>query len=208
MRVIKNLLVVINIVLILSCQSQEINSDCPPEGNTKSERVAGLNKLKNRTVFPKPEDFDAEINLSKMLEPGNDEKRWNVLKAAKITGYVYDVKPGGVETCNCKTKEISERDTHIEIVYDPMNNGKTQRVIVEVTPRMREVIKSKGEDWSTAKLRDKLLGRWVAFEGWLLFDEEHVNQAENTNPGREKNWRATAWEIHPVTNFKVVSKPK
>ena len=67
--------------------------------------------------------------------------------------------------------------------------------------------KAKGEDWSTKKLRDKLLGRWVSFEGWLLFDEEHWNQAENTNPGRERNWRATAWEIHPVTSLKVSVKP-
>jgi hypothetical protein len=146
--------------------------------------------------------------LQKLLEPGDDTKRWSLLKAAKITGYVYDVKPGGVETCNCKTKEIDKRDTHIEVVIDPMQNGKTKRLVVEITPHLRNIMKKKNEDWSTKNLRDKLLGRWVEFEGWLFFDEEHANQSENTNPGRERNWRATAWEIHPVTNFKIVSKPK
>jgi len=212
-----NLFLVAIIFLFFSCEldkkaeentSQNFYNDCPPEGNAKSERVSDLNRLKNRIAFPMQKDFDTTITLKKMLEPGEDRGRWNTLKAAKITGYVYDVKPGGIETCNCKEKEMGERDTHIEILLDPMNDNKIQRVIVEVTPRIRELIKNKGEDWSTGKLRDKLLGRWVTFEGWLLFDEEHASQAENTNPGRERNWRATAWEIHPATNFKIVEKPR
>jgi hypothetical protein len=214
---ILNIFFVANVLLFFSCEMnknvdvnilQETSADCPPEGSAKSERIANLNRLKNRLTFPQAKDFDTTITLKKILTPGNDEARWNVLKAAKITGYVYDVKPGGIETCNCKEKEIGDRDTHIELVIDPMSNGKIQRVIVEVTPRIRELMKSKGENWNTKKLRDDLLGRWVTFEGWLLFDEEHANQAENTNPGRERNWRATAWEVHPVTNFKITTKPR
>jgi hypothetical protein len=64
-------------------------------------------------------------------------------------------------------------------------------------------MKAEGVDWSTKALRSKLLGRWVTFTGWMLFDEEHASQAENTNPGRPRNWRATAWEIHPVTQIVV-----
>lgn len=213
---ILNLFFVTNILLFFSCgldksvenlTAQNFYNDCPPEGTAKTEHLARLNRLKNRNTFPKSEDFDSTITLKKLLEPGDDRERWDILKAAKITGYVYDVKPGGIETCNCKAKEIDARDTHIEILLDPMNDNKMQRVIVEVTPRIRELMKNKGEDWSTGKLRDKLLSRWINFEGWLLFDEEHASQAENTNPGRERNWRATAWEIHPVTNFKIVSTP-
>jgi hypothetical protein len=44
----------------------------------------------------------------------------------------------------------------------------------------------------------------VRFEGWLMFDEEHRDESEHSNPGQAGNWRATAWEIHPVTMFKVV----
>ena len=143
-----------------------------------------------------------------MLKPGDDTKRWSNHKAAKITGYVYDVKPGGVETCNCKAKDPDLRDTHIELLANPMNDAKLQRVIVEITPRMRDFMKIKNENWSTKSLRDKLLGRWVCFSGWLLFDAEHDNQSENTNPGRDRNWRATAWEIHPVTKIEIVNKPK
>ena len=61
-------------------------------------------------------------------------------------------------------------------------------------------------DWSTKTLRQELLGRRVKVKGWLLFDAEHENQSENTNPRRKRNWRATAWEIHPVTGIHIVSK--
>ena len=40
-----------------------------------------------------------------------------------------------------------------------------------------------------------------------MFDTMHLNQAENTNPGGDKNWRATCWEIHPVTAIKVSTPP-
>jgi hypothetical protein len=29
------------------------------------------------------------------------------------------------------------------------------------------------------------------------------NQFEDTNPGRLRNWRATTWEIHPITGAEV-----
>ena len=121
-------------------------------------------------------------------------------------GYVYEVKNGGAETCNCKDPNV--KDTHIEILLDPMQNEKMYRVVAEITPRMRKLMLAKGIDWSTKTLRDKILGRWVKFEGWLFFDEEHANAAENTAPGRERNWRATAWEIHPITNMEVTVRPR
>ena len=182
--------------------------DCPQEGDAKSEKAIELNRYKNRFRFPKPDDFDPSITLSKIMEPGDDQDRWSPGKAARITGYICDVKPGGVETCNCKEHEDKDKDTHIEIVIDPMQTGKTQRMVVEVTPRMRDIMEHRGEDWSTRTLRDRLLGRWVEIEGWMLFDDEHIGSAENTAPGRERNWRATAWEIHPVTGFKVVDRPR
>jgi hypothetical protein len=184
----------------------QTEQDCPPEGNAKSERISKLNVFKNRIVFPTKKDIDTLITLRKMLEPGNDVDRWQNTKAVCITGYVYEVKSGGQETCNCKDPNV--KDTHIEILLDPMKSEKMQRMVVEVTPRIRNIMKAKGINWETKTLRDKLLGRWVKFEGWLFFDEEHANAAENTKPGKPRNWRATAWEIHPVTNIEVTVKPK
>jgi hypothetical protein len=79
-----------------------------------------------------------------------------------------------------------------------------ERVVLEVTPRLRDAARGRGEDWSADTLRRTLTGRLCRFEGWLLFDSEHDEEAENTAPGRPGNWRATAWEIHPVTRIEVL----
>ena len=188
-----------------SLSAYRVFDNCPPEGDAVSSKALDLNKFKNRYTFPQSADFIQDISLAKILEPGDDHDRWSNDKAARIKGYVYDVKSGGIETCNCKEREEQDKDTHIEIVIDPMQNGKTQRMVVEVTPRMRDIMQHNGEDWSTRAIRDRYLGRWVEVEGWLMFDDEHEMNAENTNPGRPRNWRATAWEIHPITGIKVVS---
>ena len=80
-------------------------------------------------------------------------------------------------------------------------------VVVEVIPRWLAIVAAQGVDWSTRALRDRLLGRWIKVRGWMLFDVEHQNASENTVPGRERNWRATAWEIHPITSIEVVQRP-
>ena len=50
----------------------------------------------------------------------------------------------------------------------------------------------------------KLRGRKVTFTGWLFFDAQHSPSARNTNPRGTHNWRATCWEIHPVTEMAVL----
>jgi hypothetical protein len=187
---------------------QEVYNGCRVEGDAKSVAVQALNRLKNRYSAPALHDFDRSVTLAAMLAPGFDENRWKDTKAAEIIGYVHDVKVGGVESSNCGAKDPLYRDTHIELVLDPMNAGGPKRLIVEVTPRWRHMMQEKGVDWTTRGLRKALLGRWVKVQGWLFFDTEHKNRSENTNPGREQNWRATAWEIHPVTSIEIVQRPR
>ena len=93
-----------------------------------------------------------------MLAPYNDTGRRKVKQAAEITGYVFDVKVGVIESTNCHASGVEQRDTHIELVLDPMAGSPTQRVIVEVTPRWRAIVGAQGVDWSTRTLRDRLLG--------------------------------------------------
>jgi hypothetical protein len=183
-------------------------NDCPMEGDARSPAVRALNRLKNRYAAPTPEQLNPKITLAAILAPGDDIGRWKVKEGAQIAGYVYDVKPGGIETVNCHARALADRDTHIELVLDPMSTGASKRMIVEVTPRWRVLMAAQGMDWSTRALRDKYLGRWVKVTGWMLFDVEHKNESENTAPGRPRNWRATAWEIHPVTAIEVVSRPR
>jgi hypothetical protein len=187
---------------------QPTYNGCPMEGDARSPAVRALNRLKNRYTAPSPEQINPKITLATILAPGNDIGRWKVKDGAQIVGYVFDVKPGGIETVNCHARNLADRDTHIELVLDPMNTRAANRMIVEVTPRWRVLMGTQGMDWSTRALRDKLLGRWVRVTGWMLFDVEHKNEAENTAPGRPRNWRATAWEIHPVTSIEVVPRPR
>lgn len=181
---------------------------CPLDGDASNAAVRELNRLKNRYTPPDPQQIDPSVTLAALLEPGDDRDRWSARRAAEITGYVWDVKVGGVETVNCRATDPAHRDTHIELVLDPMNGGENHRVIVEVTPRIRFLAEQRGEDWSTGALRDRFQGRWVRVRGWLLFDTEHESQSVNTAPNRPRDWRATAWEIHPVTSLEVVDRPR
>ncbi len=183
----------------------ETYNGCGMEGDARSSGVQALNRLKNR--YTAPQQIDPAIKLDAMLAPGRDTGRWKVKQGAEIVGYVFDVKVGGIESVNCHARSASERDTHIELVLDPMAGSPTERVIVEVTPRWRAIMAAQGVDWSTRALRDKLLGRWIKVRGWMLFDAEHQNESENTAPGRQRNWRATAWEVHPITSIEIVTRP-
>jgi hypothetical protein len=176
------------------------------EGTAKGAAAKAIDKLKNRFVAPKKEEIDDSVSLAALLAPGDDEGRFDQNKGATIAGYVIDAKVGGIETCNCRAKDPIDRDTHIEMGFDKKVPN-TQKVIVEVTPRIRAQMKAKGEDWSTEALCKALKGKWIELTGWLLFDAPHIGNAENTHPGGPKNWRATCWEIHPITSIKVVGEP-
>ena len=34
--------------------------------------------------------------------------------------------------------------------------------------------------------------------------QSHAQESENLSPGGAQNWRATGWEIHPVTGITVL----
>lgn len=182
----------------------EILANCPVEGDAKLPRVRALNPLKRRMPTPAAADMDDQVTLAAMVVSGDDTDRFNTKKGATIEGYVADVKVGGVESVNCHTHDPKYRDTHIELTLDPLHDAGNKHVIVEVTPQWREEMSKNGVDWTTTTLRKQLLGRWIKVTGWLLFDEEHANAAENTNPGGARNWRATVWEIHPITDIQVL----
>jgi hypothetical protein len=152
-------------------------------------------------------DIDSTVTLTAMVAPGDDEDRFDVKSAATVRGFVLEVMVGGKETCNCHAVDPNERDTHIALTLSE-GAEKTQSVVAEVTPRTRLLRQKSGhDDWTTAALKKNLQGKWVEVTGWLLFDFEHIGEAENTNPGGVKNWRATCWEIHPVMSIKVLESP-
>lgn len=187
-----------------SADDATVLANCPPEGDTTIAAVQHLNVLKRRMTIPLASDIDHSVTMASLTIPGDDTSRWDAAKGASIEGYVADVKVGGVESVNCHTHQSAYRDTHIELTLKPNDQDESTYVIVEVTPQMRQKMADKGIDWSTNALRRQLLGRWIQVTGWLLFDTEHVENAANTNPNGRHNWRATVWEIHPITSIKVL----
>jgi hypothetical protein len=184
-------------------------ANCPPTGDATSAQVKALNVLKRRMTTPTPQDIDARVTMQALVAPGDDTNRWDDERGATIEGYVAGVKVGGVESVNCHTKDPAYRDTHIELTLEPLANDESTYVIVEVTPQVRQEMAKKGVDWSTASLHKTLLGRWIRVSGWLLFDVEHKPNARNTASGGAHIWRATVWEIHPITAIEVLpAKPK
>jgi hypothetical protein len=163
--------------------------------------MRALNQLKNRARPPQETDYDIQVTLGALLRPGDDRRRWAETSAARVEGYVVAVKDGSIESANCYS--FFRRDTHIELALSK-DASPRERVELEVTPRTRAWAREQGWDWSTGALTSELVGHWCQFEGWLLFDTGHDEESENTNPGSAKNWRATAWELHPVTSVKVI----
>jgi hypothetical protein len=187
------------------------HTHCPHRGGAPANTdKAKQNIDKNRWNTPLPADFDNQVTAQALIQPGNDQTRWSNKRAARIRGYVAVVKLGTKgESCNCGAKAAVDSDTHIAVVADSATaQDKRTYIIVEVTPRIRENLASQTPsiDWSTDALKKRLLGKRVNFEGWMFFDSPHKSQATNSHPNDPKhnNWRATCWEIHPVTSIQVL----
>lgn len=175
--------------------------NCPSAGIALTSRARQLHRLKNRTALPQAADFDTRITLAELLKPGDDTNRWSTDRAARIQGEVIDVENAGPEATNCFNPW--GRDVHILIAIRK-GASKSEHVVVEVTPGLRDWAAKQGMDWSEKTLQAQLVGRWCEFEGWLYFDAGHAEESENIAPGNPNNWRATAWEIHPITKITVL----
>ena len=134
----------------------------------------------------------------------DDRRKFNARRAAVLRGYVVKVDRSNPETCNCNGTHADDRDTHIVLVSDSIyQDDKSQYVILEVTPRMRFLMKEKGIDWSQKGLK-ALKGKRVEIEGWLFYDYNHAERSSKIRPDADNLNRATAWEIHPITSIKIL----
>lgn len=175
--------------------------NCPSAGIALTRRARDLHRLKNRIALPQAADFDTRVRLDTLLQPGDDTDRWSTDRAAKVQGLVIDVAYARPEATNCFNP--CRRDIHI-VISNRKDAPKSEQIIVEVTPNLRDWAASQGIDWSEATLQAQLAGHWCEFEGWLYFDLGHAQEAENTTPHDPGNWRATAWELHPVTRITLI----
>lgn len=176
--------------------------NCPDAGIAITSRARETHRLKNRTALPQPADFDPRVTLDALLQPGDDSNRWSTNRAARVEGLVIDVAYSGIESANCWNP--CRRDIHI-LIAKQKDAAKTEQVVLEVTPKLRDWATGQGMDWYEPALQSQLVGHWCEFEGWLYFDVGHDEESENVAPGRRDNWRATAWEVHPITKIRVIN---
>ncbi len=184
---------------------------CGPTGsakdgsNPKSHLAFVGNPQKNRWDIPDPSEIRV-LKIDDLLK--GKKSTYRAGTPVEVTAYCYAVKPGGVETCNCGTKAVAFKDTHIELTPSSRKTGEKSRFIVEVTPRLRMMMEDEGVDWSSAALKKEMQGKMVTIQGRLFYDEIHEGEAYATDPSddAENNWRGTAWEIHPVTSIEVIDE--
>ncbi|HJX92450.1 MAG TPA: hypothetical protein VJ372_18260 [Pyrinomonadaceae bacterium] len=197
----RKLVLVAAVVAVFILFGLVLARNCPNAGIAFTSNARNLHRLKNRTAFPQVSDFDPETTLDALLQPGDDRNRWSTDHAARIQGEVIDVAYARPEATNCFSP--CRRDVHI-LIAKRKGAAKNEEVVLELTPNLREWATARGIDWSEQTLQAQLVGHWCEFEGWLYFDVGHAEESENTAPHNPPNWRATAWEIHPVTKIRVI----
>jgi len=189
------------------------------EGNAKAGQwQMTANPLKNRYTFPSGESYDPSATLTGMVDAGTTDSTgnpktvtgvaglFNEQNSAEIEGWITHVKVGGDESCNCNTNDVQYMDTHI-YVGATATTPDSQCVIVEVTPRIRQLMSQQGVDWSTNTLISTLTHQYVRISGWLFYDQEHWENASDNPQHASLVWRASCWEIHPVTDIQIEANP-
>src|SRR2546425_13272308 len=99
--------------------------------------------MKNRAA-PKSKTL---IPRSRVLPTGKNTRRWSDNSAAEIEGIVFDVESTELKQ-PIATRDLADRDTHLEIVRSMEDSGSTRRMVVEITPRLRAILLARGLDWS------------------------------------------------------------
>jgi hypothetical protein len=136
-----------------------------------------------------------------------------------VVGYLYGVKAEGKESSNCQLdpgQDNENVDFHIFIGFNSqlanrlLNNKATPAdkknidptsMIVEMTPHYRGRFHP---EW-TLEVLQKLIGKQVRVEGQLMVDNEHYLGSQDCGRSDHTSgcWRATVWELHPVTSFET-----
>lgn len=182
---------------------------CGPEGD-ESDKVT--NHLKNRTDVPASYHDVSWLALHDLPYPyaNKNREQWTADQTAaikpyegvpvRVEGYLVAVKPqaGSGESVNCGWTDEEETDWHVALVADPSQLEK-DAVVVEPTPR----IKIGHPGWSKARLTPWIKPKnstakdlpAVRISGWTMLDPSHRNHLGK--------YRATLWEIHPVTQIEV-----
>lgn len=185
---------------------------------TPAKPARWLSQLKDFTDLDRKLPHDLARNNHAQL--GDDlKKNLGEGSIAGAIGYLYYAQKGGAsESSNCQLSGPNDIDFHIGIGFDADLAAKLagkqkltddekgaltkESIIVEMTPHWRARFKP---EWSLALLKPAI-GHQVRVLGQLLVDNEHYDTKDNCaikNANLDTCWRASVWELHPVTGFEV-----
>lgn len=208
-------LFVIYSFLFVNCYPQDTFNGCGPEGTATNDEDKFLSRQKNRydTVTTGRMQTVKAFTFPNILVNSDDRARFDSTKAGQLTGWVYAVKWGSKENCNCQQTGKDNQDVHIELVQTQGTFDKTKVVVVEITPRLRRRIFNMlgltSSNMSNAALKELLMPDGdtnvvkIKVKGWAMFDYEHKGLARNSNPNGSSINRVSSWELHPVTWIKM-----
>ena len=201
---------------------------CGPTGDGVDD---GTNLHKNRADVP-PSSHVISLDAIRALPDtalwrSNNRRSWTATDSAlvlpyegvavTVEGYFEIVKPqsgGSGESPNCHGSAELDTDWHIALVASP-NEIEEQAVVVEPTPRTKRqnsgwtpaVAEALAVRHSPSDTRHEADAARVRVTGFLMLDPVHPAHIRgNCKSGcaTKKFFRATLWEIHPVTKIEVL----
>jgi hypothetical protein len=195
-----------------------------PTGCSKSGKYdAYLNFLKNRIPEGAAKRVLGFTDFMKLEERtpllvGHNAEQAELLASlgegsvVSTIGYLYRALASGAESANCQLTGEENTDVTLHVGFTPLKHpgsastaDNQSTIVAEITPQYRA---QKHPEWKLAQLRS-LEGRQIKLVGQLMLDTEHANARDDCGAPNGKNvacWRASAWEIHPITDLFVCGK--
>ena len=161
-----------------------------------------LTEQKNRTDIPAhyaPLTFAEFLALPAVAEkyttPDLEIVRIQTQRGVSLEGYIAEVFRATDGATYGRPPEQGDLHVHLRAVQQAQcgfAGSRNQQIVTEVTPHFQPPTTG----WSYEALLDLCQRQArVRISGWLLHDYPHLKDVGN--------WRASAWEIHPVTDIEV-----
>jgi hypothetical protein len=202
----------------------------PDPTSTASSSVNGGSALDANFFASLESAIPDTLNSTNHAQHATDLAQQGEGQIVTLIGTVFYTLHGGSETCNCQlTGDESVVDFHIGVgfgafplsdsVLNQLRSGSEDSailspsdqhlldqpgVVVEMTPYYREQFHPA---WTLARVQN-VTGKQVKVTGQLMSDNVHHIPKDDCGLGAadtSKCWRASTWEVHPVTNFQVCS---
>jgi hypothetical protein len=169
-----------------------------------SDQHRYLTEQKNRTDIPRryePLTFAEFLALPAIPEKYTasewDTVRTQTQRGVGLEGYIAEVIQAADGATYGRPPDQGDLHVHLRAARQPqcgVGGLRNQQIVTEVTPHFQPPTTG----WSYEALLDLCQRQArVRISGWLLHDYQHIRDIGA--------WRASAWEIHPVTSIEVWS---